>query len=139
MRLLSLDFDGCLHPAPLVGAEHFVWLPVLEQLLTPHPDVSVLVHSTWRYDHSDSELRSLLGRLGDRFVGAAPRGPRYESVRWVVGQNKQIRSWLLIDDDPREFPTPAPADVLLCDPLTGVSAPAVQSRLRDWLDSEPRA
>ena len=40
MRLLSLDFDGVLHPqdAELPEERRFCWLAVLESLLVDHPD-----------------------------------------------------------------------------------------------------
>lgn len=79
-RLLALDFDGVSHPVGAAedGAQptHFCWLPHLPALLAPHPDVAVLVHSTWRYEYADGELRDLLGPVGESFVGTVPRGPR---------------------------------------------------------------
>lgn len=64
MRILFLDFDGVLHPGdPEFDGEKFCWLPVLERLLIAHVDVRIVVHSSWRYDHTDAELKQLLGRL----------------------------------------------------------------------------
>lgn len=134
MRLLFLDFDGVLHPAPLPsGAVHFCWLHILADLLCPHVDVRILVHSTWRYDHTDSELRALLGPIGERFVGAAPRGPRHEAIRWVLSQNSGVTSHCILDDDLREYVV-QPLELVACDPSTGVSSPSVQEAVRAWLD-----
>ena len=78
-RILSLDFDGVLHPAPestqFVTASHFAWLPILQRMLISHSQIEILVHSTWRHRYDLQELRLLLGdALGPRVVAAAPAG-----------------------------------------------------------------
>ena len=106
MRLLFLDFDGVLHPLDpeAQGLPHFCWLPVLARLLEQQDDVRIVVHSTWRYDHTDNELRTLLGPLGPRFVGSAPRAPREQAIEMVLGANKEsVVSHLALDDDAKEF------------------------------------
>jgi len=107
-------------------------------MLRPHPDVHVVAHSTWRYTHDVDELRLLLGVLGPRLVGATPTGPRYDSILWWLNQNPRYSSYRILDDDPREFPDPLPAELVLCDPRSGVSAPDVQAALKDCL-SGPRS
>ena len=134
-RALFLDFDGVLHPTTIradievdeivVGTGLFGWLPALVSVLRAHPDVSLVVHSTWRYTHDIDELRGVLGLLGSRVVGATPRGPRLESILWWLHQNPQFGSYRILDDDSREFPQPPPPELILCDPRTGVAAPAV--------------
>ena len=99
-----------------------------------HPDVVIVVHSTWRYTHDADELRLLLGALGQRVVGATPRGPRYESIEWWLNMNPKFGSYRILDDDAREFPTPTPPELILCDPATGVAAPKVLAALRTWLE-----
>jgi hypothetical protein len=140
MRLLSLDFDGVLHPTmqadTVVHTAHFGWLPPLVRLLAPHPDVRVLVHSTWRSTHDEDELRLLLGALGERVVGAAPPGPRYQSVLEWLRLHPEVSSFRILDDEAADFGSPPPAELILCEPTTGVSAPAVLAALREWLDSD---
>lgn len=137
-RLLSLDFDGVLHPQmPSSAAEQvppFCWLPVLAEVLAPHPDVCVLVHSSWRYVYSPDELRDILDSLAPRFVGTAPRGPRYDSVLWWLQLNPRFASVRILDDDASEFPTPPPAELILCDPRMGVSDVHVKTTLTAWLE-----
>jgi hypothetical protein len=117
------------------GTTHFEWLPYLERVLAPHRDVAVLVHSTWRYTYTDEELRALLGPLGSRLVGSAPRGPRYESIRWWLVANKAFSDYRMLDDDAREFPQPQPAELILCNPVSGVSDAIVLGLLRQWLEA----
>ena len=142
-RALFLDFDGVLHPTTIeadieadeivVGTGLFGWLPALVSALRTHPDVSVVVHSTWRYTHDIDELRDVLGVLGSRVVGATPRGPRFESIQWWLHTNPSFGNYRILDDDPKEFPVPSPPELILCDPSTGVAAPAVLAALRTWL------
>lgn len=75
MRLVFLDFDGVLHPVEpaSLGLTQFCWLHILSQLLVGHDDVRLIVHSTWRYEYKDAELRAFLGPLGNRW--ASPRFP----------------------------------------------------------------
>lgn len=138
-RVLSVDFDGILHPAAPADAtacEHpFGWLPLVAGVLAPYPDVGVLVHSTWRYAYSSSELYEMLGELGPRFVGATPLGPRYVSVRLWLQHNRAFTSCRIRDDDPTAFPTPAPPELILCDPRHGVSDARVQAALIEWLET----
>lgn len=142
-RALFLDFDGVLHPAvegsPATGivvpTPLFGWLPALARELEPHPDVVVVVHSTWRYTHDLEELRELLGGLGERVAGTTPRGPRYESILWWLHMNPRFISHRILDDAQNEFPQPPPAELILCDPETGVAAADVQAALRSWLRS----
>ena len=143
VRALFLDFDGVLHPKTLeadieedeivVSTGLFGWLPALVGVLKTKPEVSVVVHSTWRYTHDVEELRLLLGALGSRVVGTTPRGPRYEAIEWWLHLNPLFGSYRILDDDPTEFPVPPPPELILCDPRTGVAAPAVLAALRTWL------
>ena len=130
MRLIFLDFDGVLHPldAHLPEAERFCWLPVLDSLLADHPDVHLVVHSTWRYEYTDHELRELLGPLGKRFAGSAPRAPREQAIEMVLQANRQIQHHLALDDDAQEFSGSA-VNVLLLDSMRGISDESAQTAL----------
>lgn len=143
-RVLFLDFDGVLHPAPaknagpssrFIAVGHFGWLPALVQLLRPHPDVSVVVHSSWREAYNDDELGEMLSDLGDRVLGGTPPGERYESVlRWLDAR-PEFTSYRILDDDPAEFPAPPPGELIVCDPIEGVADATVLAALRLWLES----
>lgn len=135
MRALFLDFDGVFHRAGN-GVENtgptFVWLPLLAEALVGHDDVVVVVHSTWRYQYSLSELRELLASLGARTIAAVPRGPRAEAIRWFLQMNPGLTDFRVLDDEAGEF-VPPPPELLLCDPAMGLSTPGVLDALRQWL------
>lgn len=138
-RALFLDFDGVLHPAgtETQAVQHFQWLPVLAELLLTCEDIVVVVHSTWRYTHTDSELCQLLGPLGPRFVGCVPRGPREESIYWFLQMNPAIEDYLILDDAAREFTRTGPEKLTLCDPERGISDDSARARIAQWTRSRP--
>lgn len=133
MRLLFLDFDGVLHPLEAEVSSRFCWLPVLADLLSPYPDVRIVVHSTWRYEYTDSELRVLLGPLGPLYAGSAPRAPREQAIEMVLQSNKVLHH-VVLDDDQREFSNFS-VNLLLTDPQHGLSDAKVQAALSSWLMS----
>jgi hypothetical protein len=139
-RLITLDFDGVLHPGrdDLDHAQHLQWLSILVSLLAPWSDVRLAIHSTWRYTHTPEELRALLGPLGTRLIGVAPRGPREESIVWLLHLLGDIDDYLVLDDAPKEFDDLTEPALVLCHPEQGISAPSIQARIKTWLE-RPRA
>lgn len=78
MNLLSLDFDGVIHPAndsimisfkddmapwqmeiALKAQKRFIWAPQLAAILEG-TDVAVVIHSTWRKRFSDATMKQFL-------------------------------------------------------------------------------
>lgn len=138
MRVLFIDFDGVLHRAGN-GLEDtgptFVWLPLLVAALAGHPDVVVVVHSTWRYQYTLDELRELLMGLKRHVIAAVPRGPRREAIPWFRQMHPAITSFRILDDDGKEFGSELPPELLLCEPSLGLTTPGVLEALQDWLTS----
>ena len=136
MRALFMDFDGVLTKV-IAGNDKpvvlFEWLPFLAKLLVAWPDVRIVVHSTWRYDHTDEELRALLGPLAGRFIGTVPRGPRAEAIRWFLHSNPAITHYLVVDDSCAEFPEDFAGPLLICDPLFGISDARARAAIAAWL------
>jgi len=136
-RVLFLDVDGVLHPGPNVPTRltHMCWLPELEQVLSRHPDVAVVVHSTWRYRYELAEFRSLLGTsFGARVIDFVPAGERYFGIcQWLAQHRRPGLTYRILDDEAGEFPTPAPAELIVCDTRRGVDDPVVRALLHQWL------
>jgi hypothetical protein len=150
MRVLFLDFGGVTHPSGIdddAGAgqrtagglggrlDVFCWFDILIGLLAGHADVFVVVHSNWRHACSPQEIGDLLGDLGNRYLGCTPSGDCYASILTWLARNPGVDSYRILDDAPRAFPDPPPAELILCDPRTGVSEPRVQAQVRTWLES----
>jgi hypothetical protein len=136
VRLLFLDFDGVLHSTRAnLDNSYFCWLPILERLLSDFPDVMLVVHSTWRYEYTDDELRKFLGSLGDRFIGSAPRGPREQAIEMVLQANKgKVTDHLVLDDAPEEFPE-GRLNTLFLHGLRGIGSAMDYAPLAVWLIS----
>jgi hypothetical protein len=141
MRLIFLDFDGVLHEArgDLEDDQYFKWLPILAKAIAPYPDVHVAAHSSWRHTSTAEELRGCLRGLAERYVGAVPPGARERAIREYLRQAPQVRDYLVIDDTPEEFSRIRGRRLLICDPMTGLSAPNVRLRLAEWLGRRPPA
>ena len=136
-RVVFLDFDGVLHPAVETpeGTALFQWIPQLAGLLQSHPDVAIVIHSTWREAHTLAQMRALLGPLGDRVVGAVGAGEKAQAILDYLHAHPQIERWIVIDDAAAQFQVALPDTVVACDPLTGICGPQVQAALREWLRS----
>jgi hypothetical protein len=145
MRTIFLDFDGVLHPlsdtrwfelrlplAVTIGRGRlFRWTWPLAELLEDHPDVEIIVQSSWRNFMRDPELKALLGPSERRYAGATPRVERWESIQQVIAE-KQLQKYCILDDRASEFPHALP-DLILCDSEEGVYDPAVRDKFREWL------
>ena len=61
MRAIFIDFDGVLHPAggPVGACLPFEWLCDLKALLSAHPPVRIVVHSSWRLTYPHEEIRDV--------------------------------------------------------------------------------
>ena len=139
MRLIFLDFDGVLHEArgDLDDGRLFEWVPILVELIAPHPDVRVVAHSSWRHMHTPDELRTFMRGLSERYLGAVPSGPRERAIREYLRRSPHIREYIVIDDSPADFSRIRGRRLLICDPRTGLSAPEIKRRLAEWLTGAP--
>lgn len=143
LRVIFLDFDGVLHPenaTPWTG-NRFQHAPQLARMLAPWPDVRIVVHSSWRLDHTVEQLRTLVGPLGSRVIGVTPRLQREDSILAAVeqlGRGGRPVDWRVLDDAPDEFTKLDETRLIVCDPDAGVSGPGVLDHVRAWLDGGAR-
>jgi hypothetical protein len=128
--VLFLDFDGVLHRYGCKPADLFVHRPVLEAWLLQHPNVDVVVSSTWRLTRSIDELRALFSPpFRPRIVGMTPKldgdsPERFtreaEVAMWLRASGQPWRPWAALDDQARLF-KPFNDRVVLCDPAFGLT------------------
>ena len=128
--ILFLDFDGVLHPdraylhrgrPMLVGAgQLFMWVDILVELLTPYPEIQIVISSSWPRELRFSKAKKYLPlALQNKVIGATwhsgmakhpeanhhiqstwwDTATRYEQIRRYIDR-AQIKNWLAIDDNP---------------------------------------
>ena len=117
--VLYLDFDGILHPADVrVTPEEplrprlyvrgkptneplFRYVSLLELLLYPHPDLRIVLATSWvRTFGYESALKRLSPALQERVIGAAtfPAPTRFGTIS-VDAEERGLTNWLSLDDD----------------------------------------
>ncbi|RQS61258.1 hypothetical protein DID96_33425 [Burkholderia sp. Bp8963] len=123
-QILFLDIDGVLHRGNSYVAgrcivssapgriELFEYLPVLDDALSPYPDVSVVLSSDWAFrfgvDYTCSQLPS--PSLRARVIGATYQGCEFDEQLWpmlsrgaqvldyVRRQGRERLEWIALDD-----------------------------------------
>ena len=154
-RVIFLDFDGVLHPPQAIeGAKPplkpheilqgwpatFQHLGILKELLHDHPDVCIVVSSSWRMFLNDQQLGELLSPIAHWYGGSigSPYLARDTAIRAWLELNRTL-DFAVLDDKPEYFPDAAAAwpTLILCDSNSGLSNDRVQRQLRAWLCQPP--
>ena len=137
--LIFLDFDGVLRrkDAPLYRFEKPLRL-AFEDAVRRIPGAEIVVTSTWREVAGLIDLRKLFSRdVAERMVGVTPigEGGRYrEILTYLRATGAEGRRFVVVDDDPKSFPSGVP--LLLVDPATGFGADAAK-RLLEMAGAAP--
>ncbi len=135
MRAIFIDFDGVLHPAggPVGACLPFEWLSDLKALLSAHPPVRIVVHSSWRLTYPHEEIREFLSGLNAPEIDIVGPGEKLQAITAYLSLHPEIDRSLVIDDEPNEFPADFSLLVVVCDPSTGISCQYVQNEVTAWL------
>jgi hypothetical protein len=144
--ILFLDFDGILHPRPVIGrpgeTNLFSSLHLMEDVLRQVPDVEVVISSSWRTHHSLEEMREYFSEdLRERIVDVTPLpsdvachpsladcARHAECVTWLARHRPGGTPWLAVDDAREEF-APDCANLLLIDGTVGLTPDSVAELL----------
>lgn len=159
-KILFLDYDGVLH-RDAVYREHrrpvlrghgilFEWSGPLIDALAPHPEVKIVLSTSWSRVLGFSRARSALPPLlRERVVGATwhsamsknqitgfrvtttwwDKVSRYRQIAAYVARGK-IQNWLAIDDDGLDWPKEERDHLVWTDPERGLSDPSIEAELR---------
>lgn len=117
---IYLDIDGVLHRLPV--SHELEYLPAFEQILRSHPDVQVVISSSWRKDFSLEQLRELFSTdVRHQVVDVTPTlslSKRHKEIRQHLLATSYRGAYVVLDDSSAEFPANWPR-LLLCDPERG--------------------
>lgn len=150
--VLYLDFDGVLHHENVLwhprrgaylhaGPQHslFQHAPLLTQLLEPHPDVLIVLSTSWVLQYGvTGAAKRLPDGIRARVVAATyhtamqrdafralPRGQQvYEDVL-----RRRPGAWLALDDVDEGWPSHVREHVFITDPEQGIGLPGAADAL----------
>lgn len=162
-RYIFLDFDGVLqhegvyvHPKKGIyirepGFTLFQWMPILEELLIPHPEVAIILSTSWVRVKSFSFAKSQLSPLLQaRVIGATfhkremnkelfAQLTRASQILGDVSRRGIDEDWIAIDDDAEGWPLMYARNLIRTEGAVGISAPAVQAEIKAWLTKRTKA
>lgn len=150
MKVIFVDYDGVFHPVSdlhwftmglpvetcIERGRLFRWTSILHEMLAPHPEVRIVVHSSWRLLHPEDRVKSLLGPLGERVIHVISREyDRGDGIAAYIEQHG-VEDYLILDDRPDWFAPDTPK-LVACDSETGISDECVRAQLLEWLETGP--
>lgn len=114
------------------------WAPLLEAVLCEcqaqtGEDFTIAVHSSWRKASwaTNSVLRQALGPLGHRFLSVTnPQMDRHAAII-DLSERCGIDDFLIVDDDRMAF-APSTPNLLVTNPLYGLSDTGCLDEVRRW-------
>jgi hypothetical protein len=156
MKLLYLDFDGVLHDdAVYWHPKHgiylatpnctlFEWMHILEALLEPHPDIFIILSTSWvRVKSYEFAKKKLSPNLQSRVVGATFHNREMQKADFdflsrgyqilADVKRRQPSSWFAIDNDDEGWPIQYRENLVLTTDRLGISEETVQNSIREML------
>jgi hypothetical protein len=155
-RVLYLDYDGVLHHENVLwdprrgayagppGFELFEHAPLLARLLEPHPDLKIVLSTSWvrRYGCYGSAKR-LPTSLRERVLGATFHSRMNEDAFLDMPRGQQVfedvlrrkpRAWFALDDTDEGWPDEQRQNVMTTDARLGIGAPGAVEAIRSQLE-----
>lgn len=156
-KICYLDYDGVTHDQEVYfhprrgvcmktrGRTLFEWMPILDELLAPHPDVVIVLSTSWVRVRSFSfAKKQLSSTLQDRVIGGTFHSRLMREEEFVLlPRGVQIaedvfrrgpQSWFAIDDDHLGWPAWCRDNLIKTDGARGISEPAIQEAIRKMLE-----
>jgi hypothetical protein len=155
------DYDGCLHDDAVywhpkrgiyLGTPSrtlFEWMPILENLLAPHPQVKIVLSTSWirmrGFQFAKSKLSPV---LQERVIGATFHNREMRKDEFdLMSRGQQVladverrcpTNWFAIDNDGAGWPEHLREHLVLTQDCLGLSEPRVQEQIRKLLGSCPK-
>lgn len=148
MRVIFVDYDGVFHPVSdlhwfsmglpvdtcIERGRLFRWTAILHEILDPHPDVRIVVHSSWRLLHPEERVKLLLGPLAERVIHVISQEyDRSDGIAAYIEEHG-VEDYVILDDRPDWFAYGTPR-LVVCDSETGISDDSVREQLLRWLEN----
>lgn len=150
------DYDGVTHDDAVYssrqgeiyirtpGRSLFEWLPLLEELLVPFPDVKIVLSTSWvRFKGFEFAKSRLTAGLQSRVIGATFDNrvtQKYDFDAMSRGQQicadverRMPTRWFAIDNDEKDWPTWCRDLLIKTNDGLGLSELAVQDQIRKML------
>lgn len=158
LHVCVVDYDGVVHDDEVYwspkkgiyirtpGRTLFEWLPILEELLEPYPDVKIVLSTSWvRVKSYEFAKKQLSEALQARVIGATFHNrlmrkdefdflSRGQQVLADVARRKPT-NWFAIDNDDQGWPARYRDRLIKTEDHLGLSDPAVQDAIRRILMS----
>lgn len=157
-RICYCDYDGVTHDDAVywspgegvhlrtTGRTLFEWLPILEELLAPHPDVKIVLSTSWvRVKSFEFAKQQLSSSLQSRVIGATFNNRETQNLDFdIMSRGMQICAdvgrrmpahWFAIDNDDRGWPAWCRDHLVKTEDRLGLSSPGVQNAIRRVLSS----
>jgi len=153
MNICYLDYDAVLHDGNVLrnrtkglhiktpGRTFFEWMPILDDLLAPYPDLKIVLSTTWVREIGFNEAKyELSASLKDRVIGATFLHPKIVKMDfdtlsrgmqiWGDVERRKPAQWFALDDDAFGWPARCKENLIQTSAQLGLSDPAVQERVR---------
>ncbi|MGZ3253675.1 MAG: HAD domain-containing protein [Burkholderiaceae bacterium] len=156
MKICYLDYDAVLHDGNVLrnrtrgmyiktpGRTFFEWMPILDELFAPYPDLQIVLSTMWVRELGFNEAKyELSPSLRDRVIGATFLHPKIVKTDfdrlsrgmqiWGDVERRKPSHWFALDDDAFGWPAACKDNLILTSDQLGVSDPAVQEKIRQRL------
>jgi len=154
--VLYLDFDGVLHHDEVYwshkqgihirapGRRLFEWAEILEEILAPYSEVSIVLATSWvRVKSYEFAKKQLSPTLRNMVIGATfhrremnkfvfENTARGEQIYADV-KRRQPTAWLAVDNDDVGWPSHCRSNLIKTDDELGLSDPNIQVEIRTRL------
>lgn len=137
-KLLFLDFDGVLHPNFSVAKALFAHTEILVSVIaSAHEPPGVVISSSWRFHHDESDLMGFLDEPLRRLViGCTPmvepgKHQRYREIQAFLKNHRKQEDWRALDDEVMGYPDGC-RELIICDGRRGIDTVALNA-LKSWL------
>jgi hypothetical protein len=158
VRACYVDFDGVLHDDAVYwgikrgihirtpGRVLFEWMPILEDLLAPHPDIKIVLSTSWvRVKSFEFAKKQLAPALQERVIGSTyhRRHMRIDAFELMSRGHQILRdverrkpvSWFAIDNDDFGWPDEYRDRLIRTEDHLGLSDRKVQDAIRNILET----